>query len=288
MDTNKIDKIDTELVLPSIQENLIEIERDKWGNILNEQTFKTLNNNMKVMKEILLEIANENNVTNLDSIKLRLNNLETDRDSIESIVDNNTNGLINVGITERKLNLKGTELEFNGNKIDTNNIVYNNDLTNVAYTNRENIFNENIDNNKLYKLKGGNVLEKVDNKIKVGNISNKLDLQTTDGTFLVNGEEFRLPNNVSDNPFKEFESKSIMRLSLPLEEGSVAGNNETRLVTFNRVFTSIPFVFVNLVRDNKVFSIVSIYNVTTTGFKLSLNYAGGDSQVQYIAFTLKD
>ena len=192
MDTNKIDKIDTNLVVPSIQENLIEIERDKWGNILNEQTFKTLNNNMKVIKEVLLEIANENNVTNLDSIKLRLNNLETDRDSIESIVDNNTNGLINVGINERKLNLKGTELEFNGNKIDTNNIVYNNDLTNVAYTNRENIFNENIDNNKLYKLKGGTVLENIDNKIKIGNISNKLDLQTTDGTFLVNGEEFRL------------------------------------------------------------------------------------------------
>ena len=183
MDTNKIDKIDTNLVVPSIQENLIEIERDKWGNILNEQTFKTLNNNMKVMKEILLEIANENNVTNLDSIKLRLNNLETDRDSIESIVDNNTNGLINVGINERKLNLKGTELEFNSNKVD---------LDNVAYTNRENTFSENINNTKVYKLKGGTVLENIDNKIKIGNISNKLDLQTTDGTFLVNGEEFRL------------------------------------------------------------------------------------------------
>ena len=183
MDTNKIDKIDTNLIVPSIQENLIEIERDKWGNILNEQTFKTLNNNMKVMKEILLEIANENNVTNLDSIKLRLNNLETDRDSIESIVDNNTNGLINVGIIERKLNLKGTELEFNSNKVD---------LDNVAYTNRENTFSENINNTKVYKLKGGTVLENIDNKIKIGNISNKLDLQTTDGTFLVNGEKFRL------------------------------------------------------------------------------------------------
>ena len=183
MDTNKIDKIDTNLIVPSIQENLIEIERDKWGNILNEQTFKTLNNNMKVMKEILLEIANENNVTNLDSIKLRLNNLETDRDSIESIVDNNTNGLINVGINERKLNLKGTELEFNSNKVD---------LDNVAYTNRENTFSENINNTKVYKLKGGTVLENIDNKIKIGNISKKLDLQTTDGTFLVNGEEFRL------------------------------------------------------------------------------------------------
>ena len=148
MDTNKIDKIDTNLVVPSIQENF---ERDKWGNILNEQTFKTLNNNMKVMKEILLEIANENNVTNLDSIKLRLNNLETDRDSIESIVDNNTNGLINVGITERKLSLKGTELEFNGNKVDLDNIVYSNDLTNEINLLKQDV-NKYIDEDEL-KLK---------------------------------------------------------------------------------------------------------------------------------------
>ena len=183
MDTNKIDKINIDLITPTTDSNQLESQRDRWGNILNEQTFKTLNNNMKIMKEILLEIANENNVTNLDSIKLRLNNLETDRDSIESIVDNNTNGLINVGIIERKLNLKGTELEFNSNKVD---------LDNVAYTNRENTFSENINNTKVYKLKGGTVLENIDNKIKIGNISNKLDLQTTDGTFLVNGEEFRL------------------------------------------------------------------------------------------------
>ena len=151
MDINKIDKIDTNLVLPNIQYNLREIERDKWGNILNEQTFKTLNNNMKIMKEILLEIANENNVTNLDSIKLRLNNLETDRDSIESIVDNNTNGLINVGITERKLNLKGTELEFNGNKVDLDNIVYSNDLTNEINLLKQDV-NKYIDEDEL-KLK---------------------------------------------------------------------------------------------------------------------------------------
>ena len=106
----------------------------------------------------------------------------------------------------------------------------------------------------------------------------------------INGEilDLNSNNNVSDSPFKEFESRSILRSLLPLEDGSEPENNETRLVTFNNVFTSIPFVFVNLVRDDKEFSILSIYNVTTTGFKLSLYYAGGDCQVQYIAFTLKD
>ena len=268
MDTNKIDKIDTELVLPSIQENLIEIERDKWGNILNEQTFKTLNNNMKVMKEILLEIANENNVTNLDSIKLRLNNLETDRDSIESIVDNNTNGLINVGITERKLNLKGTELEFNGNKIDTNNIVYNNDLTNVAYTNRENIFNENIDNNKLYKLKGGNVLEKVDNKIKVGNISNKLDLQTTNGTFLVNGQEFNITGGGSGiSEIFKVRSSNIQISSVE----SVVLNN----ITFNKTYNNTPLILIsplNVLTTPEIFyDYITLTQITTTGFKYAVS-----------------
>ncbi len=230
MDTNKIDKIDTNLIVPSIQENLIEIERDKWGNILNEQTFKTLNNNMKVMKEILLEIANENNVTNLDSIKLRLNNLETDRDSIESIVDNNTNGLINVGINERKLNLKGTELEFNSNKVD---------LDNVAYTNRENTFSENINNTKVYKLKGGTVLENIDNKIKIGNISNKLDLQTTDGTFLVNGEEFRLSSEevkalLGTTDFQATETiKGVSQLATQPEVN--AGLEDTKIVTSKKL-----------------------------------------------------
>ena len=269
MDTNKIDKIDTELVLPSIQENLIEIERDKWGNILNEQTFKLLNNNMKVIKEILLEIANENNVTNLDSIKLRLNNLETDRDSIESIVDNNTNGLINVGITERKLNLKGTELEFNGNKVDLDNIVYSNDLTKVAYTNKENTFSENINNTKVYKLKGGTVLENIDNKIKVGNISNKLDLQTTDGTFLVNGEEFRLP---SDSGSGISEIIKVRSNSIQLSHGGVAVFNN---ITFNKAYDNPPLIIATPLNAISLptyfYKDINLTEVTTTGFKYMIS-----------------
>ena len=286
MDTNKIDKIDTELVLPSIQENLIEIERDKWGNILNEQTFKTINNNMKVMKEILLEIANEINVTNLDSIKLRLNNLETDRDSIESIVDNNTNGLINVGITERKLNLKGTELEFNGNKVDLDNIVYSNDLTNVAYTNRENTFSENINNTKVYKLKGGNVLENVDNKIKVGNISNKLDLQTTDGTFLVNGEEFRLP---SDSGSGVSEIIKVRSNSIQLSHGDVAVFNN---ITFNKAYDNPPLIIATPLNAISLptyfYKDINLTEVTTTGFKYMMSTSLDNFEFYFIIIPMDD
>ena len=282
MDTNKIDKIDTNLVVPSIQENLIEIERDKWGNILNEQTFKTLNNNVRILKEVLLELVNETNITDLERIKLRLNNLETDRDSIESIVDNNTNNLINVGITERKLNLKGTELEFNGNKIDTNNIVYNNDLTNVAYTNRENIFNENIDNNKLYKLKGGNVLENVDSKIKVGNMNNKLDFQTNGGTFLVNGQEF----NITGGGSGISEVFKVRSSNIQISNGEIVVLNN---ITFNKTYNSVPLILVSALnaislRENFYEGLIHITlnEITTTGFKYLVSSNLNDFEFYFI------
>ena len=113
-----IDNININVETPSDDSdtNLQELERDKWGNILNEQTFKTLNNNMKVMKEILLEIANENNLTNLDNIKLRLRNLETDRDNIETLINDNISGELNIGTTERVMNLITKDnLKINGN-----------------------------------------------------------------------------------------------------------------------------------------------------------------------------
>ena len=221
MDTNKIDKINIDLITPTTDSNQLESQRDRWGNILNEQTFRTLNNNMKVIKEILLEIANSSNVTNLDNIKLRLNNLETDRDNIETLINDNVSGELNIGTTERVMNL------------------------------------------------------------------------ITKDNLKINGNEFSVPQGlsspqVSDSPFKEFQCKSIIRSTLPLTDSSQAGNNEVRQVTFDMEFSKTPFIFVNLVRDIKAFTIVSLYNITTTGFKISLNYAGKDCQVQYIAFTLKD
>ena len=113
-----IDNININVETPSDDSdtNLQELERDKWGNILNEQTFKTLNNNMKIMKEILLEIANESNLTNLDNIKLRLRNLETDRDNIETLINDNISGELNIGTTERVMNLITKDnLKINGN-----------------------------------------------------------------------------------------------------------------------------------------------------------------------------
>ena len=113
-----IDNVNINIETPSDDSDidLQALERDNWGNILNEQTFKTLNNNMKIMKEILLEIANESNLTNLDNIKLRLRNLETDRDNIETLINDNISGELNIGTTERVMNLITKDnLKINGN-----------------------------------------------------------------------------------------------------------------------------------------------------------------------------
>ena len=76
IDLNKVNKIDTDLVLPSIDDNLIETQRNKWGKILNEQTFKLLNNNIKILKDSLTEtintINNENRINyNIEIIQIK-------------------------------------------------------------------------------------------------------------------------------------------------------------------------------------------------------------------------
>ena len=60
VDLNKIDKVDTNITVPSVDDKLMETEKDKWGIILNN-AFNILNNNIKIYKEIILELANTQN-----------------------------------------------------------------------------------------------------------------------------------------------------------------------------------------------------------------------------------
>ena len=90
IDINKINKIDTDLVTPTVNENLIENERDKWGAILNEQTFKTLNNNIKILKETILEIVNVNLSIETPHDDSNVSLQETERDNWGRILNNKT------------------------------------------------------------------------------------------------------------------------------------------------------------------------------------------------------
>ena len=263
MDTNKIDKIDTNLVVPSLQENLMEIERDKWGNILNEQTFKTLNNNMKIMKEILLEIANETNITDLESIKLRLNNLETDRDSIESLVDNNTPTEIKVGKSDRDLNL------INNGNIKVNGIndllVKKEDLksiSDVAYTNKSNTFTS-------------------DQNITNLNISGKL---------MVGGQEVKptttssQPTGITGKGFKEVHSNYFQLISLPVNSGT--GNTTVFKYTFPVPFSKKPEVQATYVNTSRGAYFLIITEIKPEYVLLSSNYYSNATYVNLLAFTL--
>ena len=60
---NEVNKINTDLYLPATDEESTGqvLENNKWGSILNKRTFKTLSDNDKSIKQILINIANEVN-----------------------------------------------------------------------------------------------------------------------------------------------------------------------------------------------------------------------------------
>ena len=161
IDINKLDKINTELITPTVNENIIETERDKWGNILNEKTFKTLNNNIKFLKDIISEIINNINILNLDDIKLRLKNIETDTTKLESLININEQRTdITTGINTSNYNIvgNGEHLKYNGKDLarldEVQNISSPIDTTNFAKLNTSNTFTQkikgtDIESNKL-------------------------------------------------------------------------------------------------------------------------------------------
>lgn len=270
IDINKIDKIDTNLVTPTVNENLIETERDKWGNILNEQTFKTLNNNIRILKEIVLQIANESNITNLKDIKLRLSNLETDRDSIENIVDNNTLDRINVGLNDRKINLIGNDLLYNGDKLQLES---NLDEINIAYKNLQNTFIENVDTNKAFTINNQKVIENIENKNNIGSDNVKLNLKTTnDNIFQVNGVDF-----ISDQG-NRINIDEVIEITINSEtnNGDIVPQH---LINFNFTYNNPPLLLVtvtNNIKDSNNqggYNLPARYNlnirdITNTNFRL--------------------
>ena len=120
----------------------------------------------------------------------------------------------------------------------------------------------------MYKLKGGNVLENVDSKIKVGNINNKLDLQTTDGTFLVNGQEFNITGGGSG--ISEIFKVRSSNIQISGGEISVVLNN----ITFNKTYNNTPLILISPLNtmttpENFYYEQrhITLTQITTTGFK---------------------
>lgn len=118
---NEVNKINTDLYLPATDEESTRqvLENNKWGSILNKRTFKTLSDNDKSIKQILINIANEVNdfKTKKDNILLDIENAKTDIQKLESLINiNEQKTEITTGTDTSTYNIKGSEnhLKYNG------------------------------------------------------------------------------------------------------------------------------------------------------------------------------
>ena len=278
---DKVNKIDTDLVVPSTDSNLIEIQRDKWGTILNEHTFKTLNNNIRILKEIILEIANNLNTIDLETIKSKLDSLETESNNIKSIVDNSEENKLNIGISDKKLNLKGNDLLFNNNKLV---------FDDVAYTNKLNTFTENVNTNKAFTINSQKIIESSENVNNVGSDNTKLNLKTTnDGKFNVNGAEFKIGSDSNVN------ISELLKITIGYTRGGDYAS--TFEINFNNTDYKNPPLLLTHIEDNTTRSgdyyysnnySISVKDITNRKFTLQVNNKNEQDKVTLYVYVINN
>ena len=185
IDLTNLNKVDTDLILPSTSENisLQKSQENKWGNILNNQTFNTLNNNIKLLKNSLVETINTLNNENTTSKNKYIND------------DNN---IVSLGDSTKKLNFLTTQIQVNG--VDTEFLTTQNlpNISNIVYKNKENTFTYPLNTNQ-YNINSNQVIVDDNSNINIGNNQRKLNLQSSDGKLYLNGQEFKGGNNNVEN-----------------------------------------------------------------------------------------
>ncbi len=159
---NEVNRITTDLYLPATDEESTRqiLENNKWGSILNKRTFKTLSDNDKSIKQILINIANEVNdfKTKKDSILLDIENAKTDITKLEELINiNEQKTVITTGTDDSTYNIKGTDnhLKYNGKdlaRVDELPVLP--DLSKYVKTDTPNTFTQkikgtDIESNKL-------------------------------------------------------------------------------------------------------------------------------------------
>lgn len=177
IDLINLNKVDTELILPSTSENtsLQKLQENKWGSILNNQTFNTLNNNIKLLKNSLVETINTLNNENIVAKNKYINE---------------DNDVVSLGDNTKKLNFLTTQIQVNG--VDTEFLTSQNlsNISNIAYKDRENTFTSPLNTNQ-YKINSNQVISDDNDNINIGNNQRKLNLQSSDGKLYLNGQEFK-------------------------------------------------------------------------------------------------
>ncbi len=183
-----MNKVDTDLVLPSTSENtnLQRLQENKWGSILNNQTFNTLNNNIKLLKNSLVETINTLNNENIVAKNKYINE---------------ENDIVSLGDNTKKLNFLTTQIQVNG--VDTEFLTSQNlsNISNIAYKDRENTFTFPLNTNQ-YKINSNQVINDDNDNINIGNSQRKLNLQSSDGKLYLNGQEFKGGSSGNANNIK--------------------------------------------------------------------------------------
>ena len=185
---DKIELIDNTLVLPHTSENssLQKDEEDKWGNILNEKTFKTLNNNTKKIKEILFDMETE-----VSNIKSKNDDLDTEILKIKGEYDDLKPLKNEVSSLKTELQTTNSSISSNTNRITTlegrDYSKYANVLNNNTFENSNTFKGElNVGTTDTFSIKNNNksVFSRTNNNIQIGNSENTIEFLFKEGTLL--------------------------------------------------------------------------------------------------------
>ena len=165
-----IDNVNINIEIPSDDSDidLQALERDNWGRILNNKTFKAMKENFRLIKTSFNNFIS--NITNeINSLVSKTNTLENNVSTIQNTVN---------------------ELKVNGGKINetTLSLLANKETTNTfkevnTFEKGINTKSINLDNNTLSVIEG--------ETITIGDISKSINIIGKDTTLKYNGEEIK-------------------------------------------------------------------------------------------------
>ena len=172
-----IDNVNITIETPSDDSDidLQALERDNWGRILNNKTFKVMKENFRLIKTSFNNFIS--NVTNeINLLVNKTNTIENNMNTIQSTVN---------------------ELKVNGGKINesTLNLLANKETTNTfkelnTFEKGINTKSINLDNNILSVMEG--------ETITIGDINKSINIIGKDTTLKYNGEEIKGGSNSND------------------------------------------------------------------------------------------
>ena len=223
-----IDNVNINIETPSDDSDigLQALERDNWGSILNNKTFKIIKENFRLIKTSFNNFIS--NVTNeINTLVNKTNTIENKTNTIENNVNTIEN---NVNTVQSTVN----ELKVNVGKINesTLNLLANKETTNIfkelnTFEKGINTKSINLENNTLSVMEG--------ETITIGDINKSINIVGKDTTLKYNGEEIKGSNNSNDGS-----------ITLP---NNLVYNNQANDFTILPTYNSLNFATEKYVND---------------------------------------